>query len=468
MLLPSNPIRIKRVSAAGTLLLGALLAAFPPLAGGQERVLPPPGPPKQREPIYDAGQPVNRKVLKNGVVLLVQEARTTDKVAAAATLRMGTRYEDELSAGLSQVLMRSLTKGTEKLSPIELQLRLIAHKINLESGADADCGQVAIETVREAAAPALDLFAEILLTPSFPDTSVEAARGAFLTKAADDVESPIPATYTMFLEAMYPGSPFARPPHGRVQSIAECRRSDLVALYRKYFVGSNLTVAVVGNIDGKKVMGQLERLFATVPPGPAAVAQGTEPAPLAADTLITQARPILARSLVYGYPAPGYADPDYAAFMILDSYLRSGDRSPLTYWMPQRNEAAGVGIVFPPYPKRSSIAVYLAASPTKYKAARDTVAAVLARLRDVPLDDGEWGVHVRRAQMAFFYNQHEPLVRARNYSRWEAQGVSIDYPKQFESTLIKLKPEDVRDAARRWMTHAVEVSLTPAPRTSEP
>jgi zinc protease len=468
MLLPSNPIRIKRVSVAGGLLLAALLTAFPPPTVAQERVLPPAGPAKPREPIYDPGQPVLRKVLKNGVVLVVQEARTTDKVAAAAALRMGTRYEDELSAGLSQIVMRSLTKGTEKLSPIELQLRLLAHKVNIESGVDADFGQVAVETVRENAAPALDLFAEILTTPSFPDTSVEAARGAFLTKAADDVESPIASTYTMFLEAMYPGSPFGRPPHGRVQSISECRRSDVVALYKKYFVGGNLAVAVVGNIDGKKVMAQLERLFATVPPGPAAAPQGTDPTPLAADTLITQSRPILARSMVYGYPAPGYTDPDYAAFMILDSYLRSGDRSPLTYWMPQRNEAAGVGIVFPPYPKRSSIAVYLAASPTKYNAARDTVAAVLGRLRDVPLDEGDWGVHVRRAQTAFFFNQNEPLVRVRNYSRWEVQGVTLDYPKQFESALIKLKPEDVRDAARRWLTHTVEVSLTPAPRTSEP
>jgi zinc protease len=441
---------------------------MPPLAEAQERVLPPPGPAKPREPIYDPGQPIDRKVLKNGVVLLVQEARTTDKVAAAAALRMGTLYEDELSAGLSQVLMRALTKGTQKLSPVELQLRLLAHKISIESGADADHGQMAIETIRENAAPALDLFAEILLTPSFPDTSVEAARSFFLTKAADDVESPIPSTYTMFLEAMYPGSPFARPPHGRVQSIAETRRSDLVALYKKYFVGGNLAVAVVGNIDGKKVMAQLEKLFAAVPPGAAAAPQGTDPAPPAADTLITATRPILARSLVYGYPAPGFMDPDYAAFMILDSYLRSGDRSPLTYWMPQRNEAAGVGVVYPPYPRRSSIAVYLAASPTKYKAARDTVAAVMSRLRDVPLDEGEWGVHVRRAQTSFFFNQNEPLVRVRNYTRWEVQGVTVDYPKQFESALIKLKPEDVRDAARRWLTHTVEVSLTPAPRTSEP
>ena len=467
MLHPSNPIRIKRLSVLSLALLGTLAAVSPSPAIAQEKTAPTVDPRRPREPIYDPGQPVTRKVLKNGVVILVQEQRTTESVAAAATLRMGTLYEDDLSAGLSQVLMRAWPKGTQKLSPVELQLRILAHQIKIESGAGPDHGQMAIEMVRETTEPALSLFAEILTTPSFPDTSVEAARGAFLTQAAEDVESPIPSTYSMFLEAMYPGSPFARPPHGKVQAISECRRSDVLALYKKYFVGGNLVVAVVGNIDGKKVTSQLERLFATVPAGPAAVAQGSDPPPLPADTLVTGTRPILARSLVYGYAAPGFADPDYASFMILDSYLRSGDRSPLTYWMEQRNEAVGVGVLYPPYPKRSSIAVYLAASPTKYKAARDTVAAVLGRLRDFPLDDGEWGVHVRRAQTAFFFNQNDPLIRARNYSRWESQGVTIDYPRNFETALIKLKPEDVRDAARRWFTHSAEVTLMPVPRTSD-
>ena len=46
-----------------------------------------------------------------------------------------------------------------------------------------------------------------------PTELVEAAKGAFLMQAADDVDGPIPSTYSMFLETMYQGSPFSRPPH---------------------------------------------------------------------------------------------------------------------------------------------------------------------------------------------------------------------------------------------------------------
>ncbi|MGE5176435.1 MAG: M16 family metallopeptidase [Hyphomicrobiales bacterium] len=462
----SNPLRRKRLSALAGLLLGAL-ATLPAPASAQ-REMPQNLPERPRVPAYDPGLPVDRKELKNGVVLLVQEQRTSDEVAATVALRMGTEYEDDLNAGLSQVLMRALTSGTQALKPTELQLRFIAHKVEMHGGASADYGQLEMKTIREEAEPALDLLADVVLTPSFPDTAVENAKIEYMKEASNDVESPLPATYTMFLKAMYPGSPFGRPPHGTVQAIDEAHRSDIVALYRKFFVGSNLVVAVVGNVDGKKVMAQLERRFAAAPAGPAPKAVGADPAPLAADTTITATRPYLARSLVYGFAAPGYADPDYPAFMIIDSYLRSGDRSPIAYWLPELQIAVGVGIIYPTYPRRSSIAVYMGTAPSNFEAARDTVVNVFDRIKTYPFDKGEWGVQLKRAQDGFLFNQRDPMVRARNLSRWTIQGLTLDFPKEFETRLLKLTPEMVREAATRWFTHSCLVSLEPAKRDVKP
>jgi zinc protease len=428
---------------------------------GRDRAVPE-IPARPRVPVYDPGLPINRKALKNGVVLLVQEQRTSERVAATVALRMGLLYETPETAGLSQVLMRSLKAGTQKYSPTDLQIRLLAHKITLQSGAGADYGQLEMETEREGAEAGLELLSEIVLRPSFPDTAVENARTHFLAKAAEDVENPLLGTYSMFLSAMYRGTPFVHPPHGAVQALTEARRSDILALHKRFFVGGNIVVAVVGNVDSKKTMTQLERLFAGAPAGAAPAPPASEPFPLERDSLITAERPILAQSLVYGYPAPGYNHPDYPAFMIIDSYLRSADRSPITYWLPQREQAAAVGVIYPPYPNRSSIAVHLASQTQTFRAARDTVATVLARLKTETLDEGEWGVQLKRVQNGFFMKQNEPIIRARNLSRWEVQGVTTEYPRTFETALLKLKPEDVRDAAAKWFTHSREVSWMPA------
>ena len=462
----ANPLHSKGL---WTVLTASVLAAcVAPRAGAQERVVPN-VPPKPRVAVYDPGQPVERKVLKNGVRILVQEQRTSERVGGVVALRMGTLYETEDESGLGQVLMKAITAGTTTRPPTQLQLELTAaDNAKLASGAGSDVGQISIATSRERASKAVDLLADVVLHPSFPDTAFESAKALYLGKATDELESPLAASYALFLHTMYRGGALERPAYGLVHSIAAARRSDIVALYRKLFVGNNLTVAFVGNFDGKKLMAQLEKAFESVPEGPAPTAVGIVPAAATTDTLVQEERPIVANAVTFGYAAPGYDDPDYPAFMIIDSFLRSGDRSQITYWLPERRIATGVGVLYPPYPKRSSVAVYYGAPPATVQAARDTISSVMQRLKTEPLDDGEWNVQVRRVQNSYFEDQTNPVVRARNLSRYETQGLGLDFPQRFETRLLQLKPEDVRAAAERWFTHPVETMLVPMQSGSRP
>jgi zinc protease len=462
-----NLLQVKRLSGTIAFLIPLFSLLLPLASGAQEREMPV-MPARPRVPVYDPGQPVQRKVLKNGVRLLVQEQRTSDRVAGVIGLKMGTRYEAEHESGLSQIVMRALTSGTTRRSAPEIQLEFLAAGATVEASAGADMGQISIATTRERVSKAIDLLSDIALNPAFPDTAFEGARAYFLGKASDEIGGPLSGTYAIFLRTLYRGSPFERPAFGQVRTIADCRRSDMVALYRKIFVGGNITVCFVGNFDGRKVMAELEKAFASATPGAPPAPAGGDPIPLAADTLVSEDRQYVAQSLTYGFPAPGYDDPDYPAFLIIDSYLRSGDRSPITFWLPERRLATGVGVLYPRYPKRSSIAVYLGATPANWKAARDTVDAVMRRLASEPLDLGEWPVHLARVQNGFFNDQSSPLVRARDLTRYETQELGLDYPKRFETRLLALKPEDVRDAAARWFTHACEVTLLPSKVGSRP
>ncbi len=443
------------------LAIAAPALLLPAAAWCQDTRVLPDVKPRPRVPIYDAGAPVQKKVLKNGVTLLVQEQRTSERAAGAVAVRMGSMYELEEDAGRCQVLIKSMTSGTQKRSPAELALQLLAADARIESGAGPDLGQVTISTKREQVESAIDLLAEVVLQPSFPDTSVDAARQRALTAAAGEDESPLKAAYLMFLGPMYRGSPLARPVSGTVSGIADVRRKDVVALHRKFFVGGNMVVCFVGNFDGKKVLARLEKVFATAPSGAALQPVGGDPIPLQADTTLTAEREIGATVMTFGYPAPGYGEADYPAFKIIEAYLASPDRSPITFWMPQGGLATAVGVLYAPYPKRSSIAVYLATVPSKFGEARDTVAAVLGRLKTQPLEETEWAEQLKRVQNGTFASQDDPMVRARSMSQFEVAGVGYDHLKRFEESLLKLNPETVRAAAERWFTHSSEAEITP-------
>ena len=426
------------------------------------------GKPRPRVPIYDAGNPVQKKVLKSGLTILVQEQRTSDRVAGAVAVRMGTIYESDDDAGRGQVLIKSILAGTQKKSSAEVALRLLAAEAQLESGAGPDLGQISISTKREQVEAAIDLLAEVTLQPAFPDTAVDGMRQRALTYAADQDENPVRASYSMFLASMYRGSPLQRSVAGTVSGLAGCRRKDVLELYKKYFVGGNMVVCFVGNFDGKKVMARLEKAFAATPPGKALVPIPGDAAPLAADTTLTAERDILAPVMTLGYPAPGYMDPDYAAFKIIESYLASPDRSPITYWLPQAGVAASVGVLYPPYPKRSSLAVYLTAPPNQIAAARDTVVSVLGRLKTQPLDDEEYAEQLKRVQEGTFANQGDPLARARSMSQFEVAGAGYDFHRRFEQTLLGLNAERVRAAAEHWFTHSCASTIAPVKSESKP
>src|SRR6266852_9775058 len=133
------------------------------------------------------------------------------------------------------MVMRTMTAGTTHRTPPELQLEFLAAGATVEASAGPDLGQISIKTTRERASKAAELLADITLNPSFPDTAFQSARSFYLGKASDELESPLSGTYAIFLRTMYRVSPFERPAFGNVRAIAECRKGDMLALYRKLF-----------------------------------------------------------------------------------------------------------------------------------------------------------------------------------------------------------------------------------------
>ena len=454
--------RNARPSLSALVLVAIGVALIPSLARAQERVMPDSLPERARVPIYDPGLPFLEKTLKNGVHLMVQEQRTVFSMAGVAAFRMGTRYEDEETSGLGNLLLKTMVKGTAKSTGSEFIVRQKGNNVVMSAETGPDVGLITVTSDRDHALGAAALLSDVVLHPALADTAFESVRVEAASNASYDTESPIPIAYGEFLANAYEGTPYTRPIHGLVTPVSQARRADIASLHRKVAVGGNITVVFVGNLDGKKLMAQLEKAFAEAAPGPALTPAGPEPKPLTADKVITKEKPWRASACVIGYPAPGYSDRDYPAFALIDSYLEAADRSPLVYWMAYREDALSPGIVYPLLPSRSTLAVYFGATPEKLSAARDTTLAVLQRLRREPLDKGEWNVQLMRVQNGYFFKQEEPLVRAKMISRYVAQGMGADYPRQFELALLKLTPEDVRAAADRWFTYSCQVYLGPS------
>jgi len=112
-----------------------------------------------------------------------------------------------------------------------------------------------------------------------------------------------------------------------------------MAFHKKYYVGSNIVVAIVGDIDEKTALPMLEKYFSRVPGGPKPEDLTTlEPAQNAERSVVIreQTQPFY----LEGYHRPGYRDPDDAVYDAISDILSNGRVSRLYRSLVEQQQIA--------------------------------------------------------------------------------------------------------------------------------
>lgn len=116
-------------------------------------------------------------------------------------------------------------------------------------------------------APAVDTLALILRDPTFPEAAVERERGRQLTELQQDEQSPGDLASMAFYQAIYGTHPYAGDPLGTPASVAATDRADIEAHYRRFYVGKNAIIALVGDLTRSAAGKLVEQVIAGIPAG---------------------------------------------------------------------------------------------------------------------------------------------------------------------------------------------------------
>ena len=69
------------------------------------------------------------------------------------------------------------------------------------------------------------------------------------------------------LAAAFEAHPYHHSPGGWASDIENLRLSDAIAFYKKYYVPSNISIAIVGDVDPKQARVLAEKYFSIIPKG---------------------------------------------------------------------------------------------------------------------------------------------------------------------------------------------------------
>ena len=161
--------------------------------------------------------------------------------------------------------------------------------------------------------------------------------------------SPIGRMIEQFLATAYVVHNYGRSGVGWPSEVGQITATEAMDFHKKYYVGSNIVVAVVGDVKAAEVMPMLERYFSKVPGGQKPEDMTTvEPKQFAEKSVVIreQTQPFY----IEGYHRPGYRDPDNSVYDAISDILSNGRVSRLYRNLVRDQRIAAGASGFSPFP----------------------------------------------------------------------------------------------------------------------
>jgi predicted Zn-dependent peptidase len=267
--------------------------------------------------------------LANGLTVVVVEDSRLPLVSYRLAFRVGGAFDPPELPGLTDLLAGLLPEGTESRNSRELADEVARIGASLSAGANSDYTIVAASALARFNDQIMDLMAEVVLEPSFPENEVELAKQNTKESLRQQRAQPSFLASEMVSRVMFGDHPYsvvAPTP----ESIDRCSRDEFVRFHRAKLVPNNAVFIVVGDVRYDEIMNRIESLFSGWQRGEDVVANFPEP-------------PVRTRRIAYLVDRPGSAqsnivvasrgiirtNPDYFPMLLMHTVLGANASSRL-------------------------------------------------------------------------------------------------------------------------------------------
>ena len=203
--------------------------------------------------------------LSNGLKVILAHRDAVPLVHLDLLLDAGYASDQLARPGTARLAMSMLDEGTESRTALEISDELDRLGATLSAGSDLDLSFVHMSALAENLEPSLELFADVILNPSFPEKELDRLRNLQLAAIQSEKVRPVSMALRIFGRLLYgEGHAYGLPltGSGTEESVAGLTRADLEAFHSSWFSPDNTTLVIVGDTTLGQVTARLERLFA--------------------------------------------------------------------------------------------------------------------------------------------------------------------------------------------------------------
>jgi zinc protease len=406
---------------------------------------------------------VRRRVLPNGLTVLVRRDPTAAVAAIVTYVKAGYFDETDDVVGIAHVLEHMYFKGTSRRGVGEIARETKA------AGGYLNAGTIYDRTVYYAVVPssgftdALDIQADAYTNSLIDAGELARELEVIIQEAKRKADSPDAVATETLYEMLFDRHRMRRWRIGGEDDLRRLTRADVVGFYRNFYRPSATILGVVGDIDPDRAMREIEARYGGAPagepartPGPVETGQpGFRYRELSGD--IGQAQ------LVVGWRSAPPLHPDTAPLELLAAILGQGRASRLYRAVRERQLASSVSAYdYAP----TEVGVFLVQAEGRPDSLTDAARAVWSEVLGVR-EHGVVRAEVERAQRIFeagFIRRLEDMDGQANYlAEWEALG-DWRLGGEFYDQLMRCTAADVSRVAREYLdpSHASVLVYRPA------
>jgi len=218
--------------------------------------------------------------------------------------------------------------------------------------------------------------------------------------------NPIGRLVEQFLATAYVAHNYGRSGIGWPSEVGQITATEAMEFHKKYYVGANIVVSVVGDVKAAEAIPVLERYFSRVPAGPRPEEMTTiEPKQFAEKSLVIreQTQPFF----LEGYHRADYRDPDDAVYDAISDIMSNGRVSRLYRSLVRDQQIAAEAEGFSPFPgdKYPGLFAFYAVplpghTPTEM---RDAIHKEIDKLKSADVTDEELAMYKTRTRAGLLH-----------------------------------------------------------------
>lgn len=224
-----------------------------------------------RKKLPDAGPPpaakfpeLQRATLSNGLRIVLAERHSIPQVNFQMMIDAGYAADQFGLPGTGGMTFGLLDGGTKRRNALQISDELLKLGADLNAGSDLDTSTVSMSALKENLDASLDVFADVILNPSFPQEDFSRLQKQRLSQIQQEKVQPIGIALRVFAKLLYgAGHAYSNPltGTGTEESVSKLKREDLEKFHQTWFKPNTTTLIVVGDTTMAEIKPKLERLF---------------------------------------------------------------------------------------------------------------------------------------------------------------------------------------------------------------